>query len=118
MVCFLVAKWEPGYPPELGDLRATAIPRQDTRTLSVRTLTASVAIQARVMRVPQVRDSLVRLNRRQTSRTTTVGRARRARVQVKTAAALRLARVLDRKSTRLNSSHVKISYAVSCLNKK
>src|SRR5690606_3133004 len=25
---------------------------------------------------------------------------------------------LDRKSTRLNSSHVKISYAVSCLNKK
>src|SRR6266700_4699167 len=24
----------------------------------------------------------------------------------------------DRKSTRLNSSHVKISYAVSCLNKK
>src|SRR5690606_41219661 len=27
-------------------------------------------------------------------------------------------RVLDRKSTRLNSSHVKISYAVFCLNKK
>src|SRR5690606_1422953 len=26
--------------------------------------------------------------------------------------------VLDRKSTRLNSSHVKISYAVSCLKKK
>src|SRR5690606_40466211 len=29
-----------------------------------------------------------------------------------------LARVLDRKSTRLNSSHVKISYAVVCLKKK
>src|SRR5690606_38363093 len=28
------------------------------------------------------------------------------------------ARCLDRKSTRLNSSHVKISYAVFCLNKK
>src|SRR5690606_41185755 len=28
------------------------------------------------------------------------------------------ARVLDRKSTRLNSSHVKISYAVFCLKKK
>src|SRR5690606_40170634 len=28
------------------------------------------------------------------------------------------ARALDRKSTRLNSSHVKISYAVFCLKKK
>src|SRR5690606_41413266 len=28
------------------------------------------------------------------------------------------ARVVDRKSTRLNSSHVKISYAVFCLKKK
>src|SRR5690606_40650398 len=28
------------------------------------------------------------------------------------------ARILDRKSTRLNSSHVKISYAVFCLKKK
>src|SRR5690606_42047429 len=30
----------------------------------------------------------------------------------------RLKRVLDRKSTRLNSSHVKISYAVFCLKNK
>src|SRR5690606_41751659 len=30
----------------------------------------------------------------------------------------RCARVPDRKSTRLNSSHVKISYAVFCLKKK
>src|SRR5690606_40827721 len=30
----------------------------------------------------------------------------------------RIARRLDRKSTRLNSSHVKISYAVFCLKKK
>src|SRR5690606_41441696 len=30
----------------------------------------------------------------------------------------RAARTLDRKSTRLNSSHVKISYAVFCLKKK
>src|SRR5436305_7519072 len=29
-----------------------------------------------------------------------------------------LARALDRKSTRLNSSHVRISYAVFCLKKK
>src|SRR5690606_37231503 len=29
--------------------------------------------------------------------------------------AVRVARLLDRKSTRLNSSHVKISYAVFCL---
>src|SRR5690606_41070559 len=29
-----------------------------------------------------------------------------------------LGRLLDRKSTRLNSSHVKISYAVFCLKKK
>src|SRR5690606_40624233 len=27
-------------------------------------------------------------------------------------------KILDRKSTRLNSSHVKISYAVFCLNKR
>src|SRR5690606_42055071 len=31
---------------------------------------------------------------------------------------LRVIREQDRKSTRLNSSHVKISYAVFCLNKK
>src|SRR3989442_14700345 len=31
---------------------------------------------------------------------------------------LRLAEELDRKSTRLNSSHVRISYAVFCLKKK
>src|SRR5690606_14366865 len=31
---------------------------------------------------------------------------------------LRLAEIEDRKSTRLNSSHVKISYAVFCLKKK
>src|SRR5436309_13696508 len=31
---------------------------------------------------------------------------------------LRVAHRLDRKSTRLNSSHVKISYAVFCLKKK
>src|SRR5690606_41902437 len=30
----------------------------------------------------------------------------------------RLGRVADRKSTRLNSSHVKISYAVFCLDKQ
>src|SRR5690606_41121874 len=29
-----------------------------------------------------------------------------------------LVKILDRKSTRLNSSHVKISYAVFCLKKK
>src|SRR5690606_39518337 len=34
------------------------------------------------------------------------------------AAGLRRTAVIDRKSTRLNSSHVKISYAVFCLKKK
>src|SRR5690606_6677758 len=33
-------------------------------------------------------------------------------------AAIRNGKVIDRKSTRLNSSHVKISYAVFCLKKK
>src|SRR5690554_7281361 len=33
-------------------------------------------------------------------------------------AAREVARALDRKSTRLNSSHVRISYAVFCLKKK
>src|SRR5690606_41633730 len=59
-----------------------------------------------------------------------VPRLRQQRIQVQRQAALddgarqrqRIAtqreRVLDRKSTRLNSSHVKISYAVFCLKKK
>src|SRR5690606_41147996 len=36
----------------------------------------------------------------------------------KTMTAKAIANALDRKSTRLNSSHVKISYAVFCLKKK
>src|SRR5207302_3340863 len=36
----------------------------------------------------------------------------------KTASQRRISSALDRKSTRLNSSHVKISYAVFCLKKK
>src|SRR5690606_19027122 len=39
-------------------------------------------------------------------------------VKVPVVAVLKLHPVLDRKSTRLNSSHVKISYAVFCLKKK
>src|SRR3712207_8138923 len=41
-----------------------------------------------------------------------------ASVVVWAAAALVLVRTLDRKSTRLNSSHANISYAVFCLKKK
>src|SRR2546430_5259396 len=37
---------------------------------------------------------------------------------INVAAAVRVARSLDRKSTRLNSSHSQISYAVFCLKKK
>src|SRR4051812_20972832 len=36
----------------------------------------------------------------------------------KTTATAKLAKLLDRKSTRLNSSHMSISYAVFCLKKK
>src|SRR5690606_26065212 len=43
-------------------------------------------------------------------------RTRQSRVEVSLAARTEL--FLDRKSTRLNSSHVKISYAVFCLKKK
>src|SRR5690606_40977899 len=42
--------------------------------------------------------------------------ARRGRLRGRFAR--QLGRTLDRKSTRLNSSHVKISYAVFCLKKK
>src|SRR5690606_41787282 len=48
-------------------------------------------------------------------------RARRqplSRLRSLTAGELRPMKHLDRKSTRLNSSHVKISYAVFCLKKK
>src|SRR3712207_7779518 len=43
---------------------------------------------------------------------------RRALVGARGRAARRHLRLLDRKSTRLNSSHANISYAVFCLNKK
>src|SRR3989442_11317517 len=38
--------------------------------------------------------------------------------QLGNAVPVEVARILDRKSTRLNSSHVRISYAVFCLKKK
>src|SRR5690606_30865282 len=41
-----------------------------------------------------------------------------AALPASTGIAARLSEYLDRKSTRLNSSHVKISYAVFCLKKK
>src|SRR5690606_32898454 len=45
-------------------------------------------------------------------------RAAAARIGAPANVADRHAEMLDRKSTRLNSSHVKISYAVFCLKKK
>src|SRR5437868_11541047 len=44
-------------------------------------------------------------------------RRREARAQLQRLS-VKLDRLLDRKSTRLNSSHVSISYAVFCLKKK
>src|SRR5436309_15669077 len=46
------------------------------------------------------------------------GRRRARRKRRRRATASRAGRAGDRKSTRLNSSHVKISYAVFCLKKK
>src|SRR5690606_7952600 len=46
------------------------------------------------------------------------GRVQLQRHQLVVLVAQRLRQVQDRKSTRLNSSHVKISYAVFCLKKK
>src|SRR3989442_3306331 len=47
------------------------------------------------------------------------GRRRRRKRQARQAAgAARIEEGIDRKSTRLNSSHVRISYAVFCLKKK
>src|SRR5690606_39559966 len=43
---------------------------------------------------------------------------RRSRLNSASRSASRTEPILDRKSTRLNSSHVKISYAVFCLKKK
>src|SRR2546422_7678493 len=48
----------------------------------------------------------------------TEGRERGRGLQGQAGGALRRARGLDRKSTRLNSSHGYISYAVFCLKKK
>src|SRR5690349_15046710 len=47
-----------------------------------------------------------------------VGRQRLGALGFGSGAAARLRRSRDRKSTRLNSSHVEISYAVFCLKKK
>src|SRR5690349_22225132 len=46
------------------------------------------------------------------------GRAVQVAGRVRDQGALRVGTVADRKSTRLNSSHVEISYAVFCLKKK
>src|SRR3712207_8272131 len=48
----------------------------------------------------------------------TVGRRRRADLRFVAGDATRLPFAEDRKSTRLNSSHANISYAVFCLKKK
>src|SRR5207302_10229649 len=53
--------------------------------------------------------------RRGASKTAVTERSERARIPM---SKNRYASPLDRKSTRLNSSHVKISYAVFCLKKK
>src|SRR5437773_9664550 len=45
-------------------------------------------------------------------------RSRAARTRAAAPSSHLAARVLDRKSTRLNSSHITISYAVFCLKKK
>src|SRR3989442_11741228 len=47
-----------------------------------------------------------------------IGRASLLRLDASPGAALEGAALEDRKSTRLNSSHVRISYAVFCLKKK
>src|SRR3989442_4519397 len=52
------------------------------------------------------------------SRRSDAGRPKSAAAAVQRAAGVIGARVEDRKSTRLNSSHVRISYAVFCLKKK
>src|SRR2546430_266716 len=59
----------------------------------------------------------VRKSRRSTSGNLEADRRLRARCRG-LAVAARTARILDRKSTRLNSSHSQISYAVFCLKKK
>src|SRR5688500_20017941 len=46
------------------------------------------------------------------------GKRRRIRVQVSDGVEKREGKVVDRKSTRLNSSHLVISYAVFCSKKK
>src|SRR5690349_23274246 len=49
---------------------------------------------------------------------TAIGRASSAAAATASSEAISSRRTVDRKSTRLNSSHVEISYAVFCLKKK
>src|SRR5699024_12840082 len=58
-----------------------------------------------------------RHRRKKRSRSSTAP-ARNSPGRTRSRTTLRRARRADRKSTRLNSSHVSISYAVFCLNKK
>src|SRR5688572_32488712 len=62
---------------------------------------------------------VLRRRRRQGGGPHAAGRGARARVHLPRAARrLRARHAVDRKSTRLNSSHSQISYAVFCLKKK
>src|SRR3712207_7604391 len=86
----------------------------DTATTEIYTLSLHdalpICVRDRLERHPVERRDPVRGDRRAVLR----GRVAHVRVEIPARVALRR----DRKSTRLNSSHANISYAVFCLKKK
>src|SRR2546426_12755902 len=81
----------------------------DTATTEIYTLSLHDALPIYMKRItlPKILDSLVYLKEEVVIEPTIAARARRS-----------VERMVDRKSTRLNSSHLVISYAVFCLKKK
>src|SRR5690606_39590472 len=106
--CALPILWRNVVDEHTGELVVTDDPAdEETRRLVARTV-AEVETEMSAMRVNTAIARLIVLNNHLT------GLERTPREAVEPL----LLMLADRKSTRLNSSHVKISYAVFCLKKK
>src|SRR2546428_2534385 len=89
----------------------------DTATTEIYTLSLHDALPIYAAAAAEVAAALEKLGRRALAVKADVGSERDVRAMVD-ATRERFGRLEDRKSTRLNSSHDQISYAVFCLKKK
>src|SRR3712207_7328316 len=88
----------------------------DTATTEIYTLSLHDALP--ISRTPLLGSSVHRANRHRVTQAIRLSSSDRSESQPASSRGLGLSYKEDRKSTRLNSSHANISYAVFCLKKK